>query len=271
MTIVSNVLGFFMNPFSEKNSRMFIAIIIAILIFSLLYQCESANSARGEIVRLENNKKAAEDTLRQYKDKWGNTVGEIRGLTLTLDELKKENDSLEIKASRPPITIVEYRTNVVEKIVEVPVYIKDTVIEEVIKGDTVTFDSSVTFALNDTFGKSSRSMDVSIPFKVDSMLTFGGATISLQQTIWLSAGIFQDNKSKEVFVELKTDYPGITFNNTKGILVDKKTKKFKKFSMQNRKSFGLGINLGYGYSPVNNSFLPYIGIGIHYSPKFLQW
>jgi len=271
MTIFGNILGFFTNPFDEKNSKVFFLFIVTILILLLLRQCESANSALGEIQRLENNKKAAADTLKHYKDKLGNTVGEIRGLTLTLDELKEENSELEIKANKPPITIIEYKTVVVEKIVEVPVYIKDTPIIQIIMGDTLKFDSSAVFAVNDTFGKSSRSINATIPYKVDTSLVFGNATIDLKQNIWLSAGVFQDKKTKEVFVELKSDYPGITFNDTKGIMIDRKSKQFRKFNMKQRKSFGVGINVGYGYSPFTNSFLPYVGIGIQYTPKFLQW
>jgi len=271
MRVLNEIVGFLANVFTKRNSGLLLIIITVILIFSLLKQCENTNSARQEIKRLENNKIAAQDTIRQYKDKWGNTVGEIRGLTLTLNELKKENNELEIKNTRLPITIVEYKTVVVEKIIEIPVYIKDTIVKEVIKGDTVTFDSSAVFAVNDTFGRSSRYIDVSLPFKIDTSILFGTATINLKQNIWLSASIYKDKKTKEVFVELKTDYPDITFNNTKGILINKKSKQFRKFNFQNRKSFGIGIHLGYGYSPLNNTFLPYVGIGVHYSPKFLQW
>ena len=70
-----------------------------------------------------------------------------------------------------------------------------------------------------------------------------------------------------MFVHLKTDYPGVTFNDAQGILVQN-DKQLKKFSYSQRKQFGLGIQVGVGYS---DRIRPYIGIGLHYSPKFLQW
>tara|TARA_R110001592_G_scaffold120545_3_gene324992 strand:- start:65189 stop:65986 length:798 start_codon:yes stop_codon:yes gene_type:complete len=256
---------------SSVGQHIILLTSIVILIFLLIGQCQSNANSKEEITRLNNNRKAKQDTIKYYKDQWGNTVGKVKGLTLTIDELKKENDSLEIKNSRPPITIIRYETKVVEKLVEVPVYVRDTTVLEIVKGDTIKFDSSATIVVSDTFGKSSRDIDVSLPFKIDTSILFGKATINLKQNIWLSAGIYKDKKTKEVFVELKTDYPGITFNNTKGILINNKSKQFRKFNFQNRKSFGIGIHLGYGYSPLNNTFLPYVGIGVQYSPKFLQW
>ena len=53
-------------------------------------------------------------------------------------------------------------------------------------------------------------------------------------------------------------------------MIDTKSSAFKSLQMQNRKSFGLGLNLGMG---VNGSgdVGPYIGIGVSWNPKLLQW
>jgi hypothetical protein len=102
-------------------------------------------------------------------------------------------------------------------------------------------------------------------------LKFGKANIELKQNIWLSASISQDKKTKEVFVNVKSDYPNATFNNLKGILIDQNSKEYKALKNSYKKSFGLGVNLGMAYLPTTNSFGPYVGVGISYTPKFLQW
>ena len=104
-------------------------------------------------------------------------------------------------------------------------------------------------------------------FTKDSIISTGSGKLNLNQDIWLEASILQNLKSKEVFVNLKTDYPGLTFNGAKGILI-KRDEEFKAFSRSQRKEFGFGLQLGMGYS---DRIRPYIGIGIQYSPKFLQW
>ena len=83
----------------------------------------------------------------------------------------------------------------------------------------------------------------------------------------VTGNIFLKNKSN---IQLTSDYPGTTFNSAQGIMIDTKSSAFKSLQMQNRKSFGLGLNLGMG---VNGSgdVGPYIGIGVSWNPKLLQW
>ena len=154
------------------------------------------------------------------------------------------------------------RTVIQEKIVEVPVTVKDTIIGN--------FDSALSFTSKNEWGNSFREIGVTVPytFSVDSTL-FGDATIDLKQNIWLTASLIRDKKTKELFVNLETDYPGTTFNSAKGIMIDQSSSAFKDLQLQNRKTFGLGIHLGYGLG--TNGASPYVGFGVHYSPKFLQW
>jgi hypothetical protein len=261
ISVISNILKILTDP---KNLRTLLVIVIGILIFLLMQQCEKTKAVKEDVTRIKNNAIALQDTVRNYKDKWGNSVGEIKGLKLTLKEL---SDSFKYAKNRPPITIIEVRTEIVERIKEVPVYIKDTLIIQ----DTLKFESELCINESDTFGKSSRSISIGVPFSVREGLKFGKANIELKQNIWLSASISQDKKTKEVFVQVKSDYPNATFNNIKGILIDQNSKEFKALKNSHKKSFGLGINLGIGYMPLTNSFGPYLGVGVSYTPKFLQW
>jgi hypothetical protein len=260
IVILKNILGILTDP---KNTRMFLLGGIGVLLFLLLRQCNETDKAKGEVTRFQNNLIAANDTIRNYVNEKGESVGEIKGLNLSLEELR---DSLEFEKNRPPITIVKYKTIVEEKIVEVPVKTKDTVVEQ----DGIEFNSVLSFESAKEWAKSSRLIDVSLPYTLSDSLSFGSATIGLKQNIWLDATLSQDVKTKEVFIKLTSDYPGTTFNNTQGIMIDKKSSAFKSLEMQNRKPFGLGLNLGMGVTGTGD-FTPYLGIGISWNPKLLQW
>ena len=108
IVIVKNILGILTDP---KNTRMFLLGGIVVLFFLLMRQCNETENAKGEVTRIQNNLIAATDTIKNYVNEKGESVGEIRGLTLTLDELK---DSLEVERMKPPITIVKYKTIIKE-------------------------------------------------------------------------------------------------------------------------------------------------------------
>lgn len=237
--------------------------VIALAVFVILFfrQCESTRKAQAEITRTKNNYAAMQDTVRNFKDKDGNAAAEIRGLELTLDEIKKE---LKFEKNKPPKTVVRVETEIIEKIVTVVETVNDTQIVE----NGVTYASVLKTSDSKTWGKSSRSVSLSIPYKIegDTLLT-GSSVIDLKQNIWLEATLSQDKKTKEIFVKVKTDYPGTQFNGLQGIkLADDGVQSLK---MSMRKSLGLGVSLGVGTN--GQSFFPYVGLGLNYTPKFLQF
>tara|TARA_B100000768_G_scaffold157661_1_gene155846 strand:+ start:243 stop:1028 length:786 start_codon:yes stop_codon:yes gene_type:complete len=260
IVIIKNILGILTDP---KNTRMFLLGGIGVLLFLLLRQCNETEEAKGEVTRFQNNLVAANDTILNYVNEKGEAVGEIKGLSLSLEELR---DSLEYEKGRPPITIVKYKTIIEEKIIEVAVVTKDTIIKQ----GSNNFNSILSFNSDSNWTKSSRTINVDLPYSLTDSLTFGSATIGLKQNIWLDATLSQDVKSKEIFIKLTSDYPGTTFNSTKGIMIDRKSKEFKSLQMQNRKPFGFGLNMGIGLTGTGD-ITPYLGIGVSWNPKLLQW
>ena len=248
------------------TSTMLLAVVV--LIMMNLQQCYSSNDLKKqhkkEVTRLKNNQLALQDTIVNYKDENGMMKASIRGYELNLDELAED---LEFEKSKPPKTVVEYRTIVQEKIVEVPT----TIVETVTIVDGVEYDSSIVINADTTFESSSRSVSVTTPFKVDSNgVYFASSTIDLEQNIWLKASVLQNRKTREVWVDLETDYPGITFNDAKGVLV-MEDENLRKFRMQNRKNLGFGVRVGAFYDPFNNRSVPGVGVGLNLSPRWLQF
>jgi hypothetical protein len=260
MIILKNILGILTDT---KNTRMFLLGGIVVLSILLFNQCEETNLAKDEVIRISNNWEASLDTIQNYVDENGNAVAQIRALSVSLGEVEGE---LKFEKDKPPLTIIKTETIIKEVIVEVPVIILDTVFHTVI-GD---FDSALSFSDKKEWGRSTRAIDAIIPYKTTgNNITFGNASIGLQQNIFLTASLTRDNKTKELFVNLLTDYPGTTFNNAEGILINKKSKSFKSLQYENRKTIGLGLQLGVGLSGTQLS--SYVGIGLSYTPKFLQW
>ena len=243
----------------SENLKFILIVIVVALTMLLLRQCESTSKAKGEVTRLQNNQRALEDTLSHFIDENGELTATMRGLVYTIDELE---ESLDYEKSKPPVTIIEYVTEVKE------VIITETIIDTIGQRPDGTFIHLLQMIDSARFDKSFRNIEVNVPVWIDTTINAGKAEIKISQGIWLNANLYQDTKTKEVFIELKTDYPGITFNNAQGVLVQK-DEGFKGFSFSRRKQFGLGVHLGLGFTGQNIS--PYVGVGVHYSPKLLQW
>jgi hypothetical protein len=258
--IIKNIISIITDP---KNTRMFLLGGIVVLLFLLFRQCNETEYARGEVTRFQNNLIAANDTIQNYVNERGESIGEIKGLSLSLEELR---DSLEYEQGRPPVTVVKYKTIIKEKIINIPVIVKDTIINQ----DSTEFKSILSFTSENNWKRSSRIFNVSLPYTFLDSITFGNATIGLKQNIWLGATLSQDVRSKEVFIKLTSDYPGTTFNNAQGIMIDRKSSEFKSLELQNRKNFGLGMHIGMGITG-DGAFGPYIGLGVSWNPKLLQW
>lgn len=103
------------------------------------------------------------------------------------------------------------------------------------------------------------------------------ANINLKQGISLHTSLIKDTKTDRIMINVKSDYPGLTFNNIVGadIMEDPVSRKVAKGF---RKEFGVGLNLGYGFFLLpdgNKGYVikrgPEISLGLNWTPKFLQF
>ena len=241
-----------------KNKDFFLLIAVIVLGILLFKQCEKTGAAKEEAVRVEQNYEALKDTLVNYKTKDGLNAASKKALRLKLSEVR---DSLEFEKNKPPVTIIEYKTQIKEKIVEVPVYIQsDSLSDKLVISDSTKWE------------KSSRIINVIIPFKINNNSLYPAkGNINLEQKIWLSASLTQDQKTKQAYVNLKSDYPGLTFNDAQGVLIENDDEGFKSLKYKSRKTISLGLQVGYGFQLNSSKPNPYVGIGVQYSPRFLQW
>jgi len=273
ITILKNILNFITDP---KNTRMIMLGIIVLLLFLFLRQCGKTKTAKQEAVRISNNYKAAKDTLRQYAVGDSTWRAEKLGFEITINELKNEYAELfedfEFEKNKPPKTIIKIEHVIIEHIDSIPVYL----------GVDSSGNKYMNFKDSTKHNKNNYRMingkiyyDIILD-EIDSIykLKTKNAELNFELGMNLNLGLFQDKKTKEISIIAETDYPGVKFTNLNGanIMDDPSSKKILKNA---RKNWGIGINAGYGFLINTNSGIintgPYIGFGVNYSPKFLQW
>lgn len=262
LNIAGNILNNIIS-FLTKNIKMTLVIIIVIVSLLFFRQCEKTKDYKDEVTRITNNQIAMADKIKNYKNKEGNNAAEKKALTLKIEELR---DSIKYEKNKPPVTIIETEFVIKDSIIEVPVYAKDT-----ITGNNDEFKSALTFSKRNEFNKSWRNIDVFVPFNYnEGRIDYGNASINLEQKIWLNATLSRNPNTKEVYANVSTDYPNVTFNQANGIFIDPNNSENRKFLRSVRKTLGIGLHLGAGFN--SEGFpTPVVSIGINYTPKFLQF
>ena len=282
ITILKNIGKFLTDP---KNTRMIMLGIIVIILLLFLQQCnrtqyfkDQVELEKQETKRVSNNYEAALDTIEQGKIDDNTWRAEKAGYELTLDELENKYTDLlgdfEVEKNKPPKVVIKIEYVINEVVNNVPVYVE----VDSLGNTSIAFSDST---YHDSTMTNYRYLSGNIPYKIifdpsDSLYKavpdFGVFNLTLGMN--LNLGLFQDKKTRKISIMADTDYPGVTFTNIDGasIMDDPANKKVLR---QIRKPWGLGINIGYGaIVDVKNGTIstgPYFGIGLSYTPKFLQW
>jgi len=258
--------------------RNYLVIAVVILILLLLRQCNANNELKKEAKREHNNYLASQDSVRLVSSKLGNVVYEKSAFELRMSELSQENKDLikklDLSRNKTPEFVVETVTEYVDVFRDVP-----TRVEKDSSGQNI-----VSFVHNPELpGKNFLKISGNVPYDirldrnpsnpalVSATLLPGSAEIGIEQSISITSGIYRDPKTKRLMTRVSTDYPGVTFSDINSFEVTD-TPENRKTLIGERRRFGLGLNAGFGYVVGAGGMSPgaYIGIGLHFSPKFLQ-
>ena len=251
-----------------KKYRDLIYISI-IIIFGFIFssQCSRIDNLNHKIDKQENNRIALTEQIVNYKDELGRANAEKHAYQLTQEVLRDSIGFLKKKNSE----YVSY--------INTNMNIKDTVILETIivkEVDAQVESGTIKLEKSNMFGKSSRSFSVNIPYNVnENKLCTGDIVFALEQNIFVEGWLERNTKTKETYIHLRSDYPGLVFNSGIGIVAEPS----KKYEKDMRKSNGIGLAIGpnfsLSYDFISQKFVPSVGLGITigytYTPKLFQW
>lgn len=258
---------------SGKNTFLVAVVVLALLLFR---QCGITNNAKKEAERSLHNLLAEQDSVKVIKSKLGNVLVEKSAFQLKYSELSADQkeliSQLELGKNKRPGVVIETQVVYRDSLIMVPVstQIKDGVSQLAFNYDPIlpgsnklSISGKIPYTMkNDTLANGVFS----------SILLPGQANLSIEQRIDLVTGLYRDPKTNRLFVRASTSFPGIAFNDIQALdmVDDPGTRKALKGA---RKPFALGFNFGYGMviSPSGYMTGPSIGVGLNYSPKFLQF
>lgn len=264
------------------GNRFFLIGVIVILIMLSLKQCGDADHAKAEALREHNNYLASLDSVRVIKNEMGELIVEKSAYQLKVSELSKDQkeliERLDLNTNgrgTTPKTVIQTVSEYKETIRN----IQSEVVKDVNGSESIVFTHEPTLP-----GKNRLKIAGKVPYDLsllkdpsDSTKYIAsvrplGTDLTIEQNIDIVTGLYQDPKSKRIMTRVSTTYPNLTFSdvNSFDITDNPETRKALKAA---RKEFGLGVNIGYGLIGNSNSMSTgfYIGLGLHYSPKFLQF
>jgi hypothetical protein len=266
---------------SVLSSRFTMLVIIVIMILLFLKQCGETAHIEAEAKREHNNYLTSLDSVRAIKSKNGHLIQEKSAYELKAFELSKSQKELihqlGLRSSG--------RGNTPNSVINIITEIRDTfkITSTIIKDPNG--DESISFLHNPQMpgnnklkitGKTPYTINIHVDpldsTKYIATILPGLTSLNMEQNIDITTGIYRDPKTKRMMTRITTTYPGLAFNdiNSFDITDNADTKKALKSV---RKEFGLGVQLGYGISGSSAGLSPgfYIGFGVHYSPRFLQF
>jgi hypothetical protein len=290
MVYLTMILDFFKNP---KNRNIIIFAAIALFAFLFFRQCSKnedlknqLEQQKNETTRLVNNEEAKNAILLNYKLNDSTNRGIIQGYQLTQEELKKQFSSLtegfdDLK-KKTALALAKGTVIIKEtKYIQTTVKIDSHGVEHLVGTDTMKVDADnwryISFDAPFRTKYFSRVDSTEVDFDkygIFSQTYPDKSKFTFEQSIGLKVGLFQDKKDKKVYIVAQSKYPGLTFSKLEGadIMADPLSRKATRAF---RKEWGIGFNLSYGATvdlkTSKVAFGPQIGVGIHYTPKWLQF
>jgi hypothetical protein len=262
-----------------------LAIAAFLLTSALIWQYNELQIVKKNSARHFNNYLAAQDSITYISGENGKLLAQKLTLEFYYIELSNENkkllERLQTEKKEKPRVVIQTEIKYRDTSIYVPV--------------TSTFENnspSLNFNYNPTLkGKNKMSIVGHLPYSIyydtcDVKVDSGGINWSVQpgilpgkvhlqieQKIDLVTGLIRDPKTKQMYVRASTDFPGVSFSELNSIylLDDVESKKALRSA---RKPFGLGVTMGLGITAGSNGYIvrgPNLGVGLTYSPKFLQF
>jgi hypothetical protein len=245
-----------MKKWNISLNTIFIA-TIAILAILLLRQCGKVEELKIENQVGVQNIIALNDSIRVIQNKWDEDISLKNVYIAEKGDLEKINKDLSKEVDRLEGKVL-YVSNILSSIKNDTVFIENEVVRY---PDGL---NELSWTLDKDYGNgNSRLLSGNSRFIVDTLggsfnIIDKGTIISRDVTnLKLITGLTELDDTYQIYV--KTDYPGITFSEISGAVLDK-----QRFTKQTQPSWILGpsVYLGIGVDPLNRTAGPQIGLGL---------
>lgn len=255
---------------------------ICVLLFFLVKQCEKTESAEAEAKREHNNYLASKDSVRTIKSELNHTIVEKSAYEVAVNELSENQkeliNQLGLKSngrSGTPNIVIQTTGQYEGNFKSIP----SKIVKDPNGNEYITFTYDPKLVGNNQLkiaGKTGYKLEIdrdpSDSTKYVGKVIPGETDLTINQKIDIVTGIYRDQKTKRLMTRVSTTFPNMTFSdvNSFDITDDPDTKSAMKAS---RKTMGFGLQLGYGLSGNGNMLTNgfYVGVGINYTPKWLQF
>ena len=243
---------------SIKNLRLTEILSIGFVIVLLLFlqQCNRTSELKQDLRIAGQNQLALNDSIRTVKNKWGEEISLKNVLVGNQKELKDLNIDLANELKRLEGDVI-YLQRMVGKIEGDTIWITNTITEYPDGTKRLTWAYDTTY--NENNGRSIEGYSQFVIDSINGRIFDKGTVITKDEIrIKLTTGLTELNDSYQIFV--KTDYPGLKFDQLDGAIVDKK--KFAGSSNESSWVFGPYLGVGAGYDPYNRTIGPNISVGL---------
>lgn len=235
------------------------------VIFALLFlrQCDIIKKVKQETLVVVSNYETLEDSVRIISNKLGDEVAVKRTLLTNKKDLEDLNADLSKEVNALKGRVISLQTAQV-KVERDTIYLDNTltVIENPDSSKTYSLDwvSSEVFDENN-----SRILEGVSEFSIDSSgILYAGQTIITMDELnmAITTGV-QENKDGKFEIFIKTDYPGVSFTDINGAILD------DRLYINKESSWVFGPSIGTGIGVVNNfGGTTTLGAGIFFGFSF---
>lgn len=241
-----------------KDLKLTEILSIGFVIFLLLFlqQCNQTSELKQDLRLANQNQLALNDSVRTIKNRWGEEISVKNVLFANQKELKDLNSSLaeELKRLKGDILYVQ---TMVGKIKKDTLWLTNTVTEYPDGTKRLSWEYDTIYNPNNgrlLAGYSQFAIDTITGRIIDKGTVITKDEIRLK----LTTGLTELNDSYQIFV--KTDYPGLKFDQLDGAIIDKK--KFAGSSNESSWVVGPQFGVGMGYDPMNRTLGPNVSVGL---------
>jgi len=263
------------NILSNKTLVTFIAGALFVMLF--LRQCNQISNLKQDVKfaqddagRSLNNFKAAQDSVTILRNNNGDQLAEIRSYEFDLSKLQESQKDL-TKRYQKALSLNK-DLNRVNSLISAELEIKDSLDVTTTTETIDTTTTKITFNSSEDFGNgNSRLLSgfSTIRYEFEKFKVLD-TKFELTQTLSLMAAIEQGEDGADR-LKLSTQYPGLVIKDIENInLVNTRLNR----QVEKKSRWLIEFGVGYGINLNNDQVIstgPSIGVGLYFSPKFLQF